>query len=179
MWANRSLPSSHHQQVQQSLSRTSHGCGQKICKMFVLGLGYMSRTWRGCGFHTEGNPSLGAKNQVWPTAHQAQHIVDMVVMIVMVVSDTVTEWLRWWTRNPLGSARRGSNPLGVVLDIGDDPRSAPCVTFIWWTWIACRQILLLPTHFGRDACPCFPSHFDWQACCCLCFLAWLQETHWC
>lgn len=29
--------------------------------------------------------------------------------------DTVSEWLRRWTRNPLGSARRGSNPLGVVF----------------------------------------------------------------
>jgi hypothetical protein len=32
-------------------------------------------------------------------------------------TDTVSEWLRRWTRNPLGSARRGSNPLGVVLDL--------------------------------------------------------------
>ena len=31
--------------------------------------------------------------------------------------DTVSEWLRRWTKNPLGSARRGSNPLGVVLYI--------------------------------------------------------------
>ena len=30
-------------------------------------------------------------------------------------TDTVSEWLRRWTRNPLGSARRGSNPLGVVM----------------------------------------------------------------
>ena len=29
--------------------------------------------------------------------------------------DTVPERLRGWTRNPLGSARRGSNPLAVVL----------------------------------------------------------------
>ena len=29
--------------------------------------------------------------------------------------DTVSERLRRWTRNPLGSARRGSNPLGVVF----------------------------------------------------------------
>lgn len=29
--------------------------------------------------------------------------------------DTVSEWLRRWTRNPLGSARKGSNPFGVVL----------------------------------------------------------------
>ena len=29
--------------------------------------------------------------------------------------DTVSEWLRRWTRNPLGSARRGSNPLGVGM----------------------------------------------------------------
>ena len=27
--------------------------------------------------------------------------------------DTLSEWLRRWTRNPLGSARRGSNPLAV------------------------------------------------------------------
>ena len=29
--------------------------------------------------------------------------------------DSVTEWLRRWTRNPLGSARRGANPLAVAL----------------------------------------------------------------
>ena len=29
-------------------------------------------------------------------------------------SDSVSEWLRRWTRNPLGSARRGSNPLAVA-----------------------------------------------------------------
>ena len=29
--------------------------------------------------------------------------------------DTVSEWLRRWTRNPLGFARRGSNPLGVAF----------------------------------------------------------------
>jgi hypothetical protein len=28
--------------------------------------------------------------------------------------DTLSEWLRRWTRNPLGSARKGSNPLGVA-----------------------------------------------------------------
>jgi hypothetical protein len=32
---------------------------------------------------------------------------------MLSVHDTVSEWLRRWTRNPLGSARRGSNPLGV------------------------------------------------------------------
>ena len=30
-------------------------------------------------------------------------------------NDTVSERLRRWTRNPLGSARRGSNPLGVAF----------------------------------------------------------------
>ena len=32
----------------------------------------------------------------------------------LVVHDTASERLRRWTQNPLGSARRGSNPLGVV-----------------------------------------------------------------
>lgn len=27
--------------------------------------------------------------------------------------DTMSEWLRRWIRNPLGSARAGSNPVGV------------------------------------------------------------------
>ena len=30
-----------------------------------------------------------------------------------LAEDTVSEWLRRWTRNPLGSARKGSNPFGV------------------------------------------------------------------
>ena len=38
-------------------------------------------------------------------------------MSVHHIRDTVSERLRRWTRNPLGSARRGSNPLGVVLRI--------------------------------------------------------------
>jgi hypothetical protein len=29
--------------------------------------------------------------------------------------DTVAEWLRRWTANPMGSAREGSNPFGVAL----------------------------------------------------------------
>ena len=31
----------------------------------------------------------------------------------LMEADTVSEWLRRWTRNPLGSARVGSNPTGV------------------------------------------------------------------
>ena len=31
------------------------------------------------------------------------------------VRDTVSEWLRRWTRNPLGSAREGSNPFVVAF----------------------------------------------------------------
>ena len=34
-------------------------------------------------------------------------------------SDTVSEWLRRWTRNPLGSAREGSNPFGVAFEKRD------------------------------------------------------------
>ena len=36
---------------------------------------------------------------------------------MLSVHDTVSEWLRRWTRNPLGSARRGSNPLGVDVAV--------------------------------------------------------------
>ena len=33
--------------------------------------------------------------------------------------DTVAEWLRRWTANPMCSARVGSNPIGVVLFLND------------------------------------------------------------
>ena len=31
------------------------------------------------------------------------------------IIDTVSEWLRSWTRNPMGFARMGSNPIGVEV----------------------------------------------------------------
>ena len=36
----------------------------------------------------------------------------------VVVQGSLSEWLRRWTRNPLGSARAGSNPAAVVLYVG-------------------------------------------------------------
>ena len=41
--------------------------------------------------------------------------------------DSVSEWLRRWTRNPLGSARRGSNPLGVVFFLKTEIENVACV----------------------------------------------------
>ena len=38
--------------------------------------------------------------------------------------DMVSEWPRRWTRNPLGSARGGSNPLGVAF-----PQTDACEVF--------------------------------------------------
>ena len=45
--------------------------------------------------------------------------VELVCMSQSMASgDSVTEWLRSWTRSPLGSARRGSSPLAVELRCG-------------------------------------------------------------
>ena len=33
----------------------------------------------------------------------------------MRLVDAVAEWLRRWTANPMGSARVGSNPIGVAI----------------------------------------------------------------
>ena len=49
---------------------------------------------------------------LWYTHHCATEYVDQVAMLL---NDTVSEWLRRWTRNPLGSAREGSNPFGVAF----------------------------------------------------------------
>ena len=43
------------------------------------------------------------------------HLRRVKVSSMLMQQDTLSEWLRRWTRNPLGSARKGSNPLGVAL----------------------------------------------------------------
>ena len=42
------------------------------------------------------------------------------ILHLIPASDSVSERLRRWTRNPLGSARRGSNPLAVVAHSFND-----------------------------------------------------------
>ena len=54
------------------------------------------------------NPAIGSFIRIWRGSSTA---VDSIG--ICLAKDTVSEWLRRWTRNPLGSARRGSNPLGV------------------------------------------------------------------
>ena len=44
------------------------------------------------------------------------HRVFCVARVLLCIGrDTVSEWLRSWTRNPMGFARMGSNPIGVVF----------------------------------------------------------------
>ena len=45
---------------------------------------------------------------------------------IPAATDTLSEWLRRWTRNPLGSARKGLNPLGVVLPWLSLPSGKAC-----------------------------------------------------
>ena len=42
-------------------------------------------------------------------------LAQVIANQALLQQDTLSEWLRRWTRNPLGSARKGSNPLGVAL----------------------------------------------------------------
>ena len=57
------------------------------------------------GFTQE--PEIGFRSDQMPITKWANNAIRW--------HDNVTEWLRWWTRNPLGSARRGSNPLAVAF----------------------------------------------------------------
>ena len=58
---------------------------------------------------------------VRPSMHVFGDFATSIVTILLTspdhapYQDTVSEWLRRWTRNPLGSARKGSNPFGVAL----------------------------------------------------------------
>ena len=38
----------------------------------------------------------------------------------LLTEDTVSEWLRRWTRNSLGSACKGSNPFGVYACLSQE-----------------------------------------------------------
>ena len=51
----------------------------------------------------------------WLSQLRACFIVSGIVNALSLDHDSVSERLRRWTRNPLGSARRGSNPLAVAL----------------------------------------------------------------
>ena len=79
------------------------------------------------------------------------------------IDDTVAEWLRRWTRNPLGSARVGSNPTGVALMILGFT-VFPYFAFVFLKFFA-RTIEHLPpcatpdSSVGR-ACDC-RSHGPW------------------
>ena len=73
--------------------------------------------------------------------------------------DTVSEWLRRWTRNPLGSARRGSNPLGVGLCVFF---MVPCQAMAiqrTYALIANRSENIKYRHQG-DSNPCGQSPMD-------------------
>ena len=60
--------------------------------------------------HTRLNPTCALNGVIADTA-----VLTLSLAFPTLNTDTVSERLRRWTRNPLGSARRGSNPLGVVL----------------------------------------------------------------
>ena len=51
--------------------------------------------------------------------------------------DSVSERLRRWTRNPLGSARRGSNPLAVDYQL---VRHGACAIHVLGTWSGCVKL---------------------------------------
>ena len=43
--------------------------------------------------------------------------MQLTIWVAHAITDTVSERLRRWTRNQLGSARKGLNPLGVALKL--------------------------------------------------------------
>ena len=60
--------------------------------------------------HTRLNPTCALNGVIADTA-----VLTLSLAFPTLNTDTVSERLRRWTRNPLGSARRGSNPLGVAF----------------------------------------------------------------
>ena len=48
------------------------------------------------------------------TCNSSSYYCSVCISVLLVTSDTVAEWLRRWTANPLCSARVGSNPILVA-----------------------------------------------------------------
>ena len=68
--------------------------------------------------------------------------------------DTVSEWLRRWTRNPLGSAREGSNPFGVAF-LFIFLRGYPATTTLERSREPSRSLLRSVFAFSEEKCfPC-------------------------
>jgi hypothetical protein len=44
-----------------------------------------------------------------------QNLLNLLIYNYQSFEGSVSEWLRRWTRNPLGSSRAGSNPAAVVF----------------------------------------------------------------
>ena len=57
----------------------------------------------------------GGRNAVFESTQGLLATLRCRAIFLYPSTDTLSEWLRRWTRNPLGSARKGSNPLGVAL----------------------------------------------------------------
>ena len=64
-------------------------------------------------------------------------------------TDTVSERLRRWTRNPLGSARRGSNPLGVALSENSVFVDKECPVNVWPSRIVYRCFRKISSQFEQ------------------------------
>lgn len=68
-----------------------------------------------CQMTTTPNCFLGVPVSLQSERFSRGARVVVVPHLTLRVFDTVSEWLRSWTRNPMGSAREGSNPFGVVF----------------------------------------------------------------
>ena len=106
---------------------------------------------------------------------QAQHLIRVLEaslsfhvahVVVQTPQDTVSEWLRRWTRNPLGSARKGSNPFGVDLLYLNQwicSISQPMGLLRHTQWIWCNVTIsgaAMSMRHRRDSNPCGQSPMD-------------------
>ena len=76
---------------------------------------FVTRHWCGCRDKSQWTPG-GIEPRAPRMASGCNTTSPFGLVHIMLRHDTVSERLRRWTRNPLGSARGGSNPLGVVCD---------------------------------------------------------------
>ncbi len=54
----------------------------------------------------------------------------------------MAEWLRRWTRNPMGYSRAGSNPVHSEVAVLVAPISVPSVRFAKWTSMSEKALMV-------------------------------------
>jgi hypothetical protein len=101
--------------IEPRASRMLSGCDTTTPRAHVTSSATLSKTPARLANGDCGSPtSLQLMRRLAFRFRRANHYSQIARLRGIDARETLSEWLRRWTRNTLGSARKGSNPLGIT-----------------------------------------------------------------